>query len=217
MNWSSAILILLYVALFYGTADAEVFAVSNFTHDGLSGWETKSFKGKTNYTPVRDSDTGLIAIKAQSKGTASGLIKKVNLNPERYRYLHWSWKISGTLPKGDEKRRDGDDYAARVYVVFPGRFFWQTRAINYIWANRLPAGQFIPNAYTGNAMMVAVESGSIKAGQWISETRDILADYKRLFGESPNEIGAVVIMTDTDDTGGEATAWYGDIFISTGK
>ena len=65
--------------------------------------------------------------------------------------------------------------------------------------------------------MVAVESGPDRVEQWISEERDILADYRRLFGEEPREIGAIAIMTDTDNTGAEATAWYGDIVISTDR
>lgn len=186
--------------------------ISRFATEGLSGWEQKSFKGQTEYTLVTENDTTVV--KAHSSGSASGLVKQVNLNPKRYRYLRWSWKISGTVAKGDESSKAGDDYAARVYVVFPGRFFWQTKAINYIWANRLPVGQSAPNVFSGNAIMVAVESGTSKAGHWLTESRDILADYRHLFGEEPREIGAIAIMTDTDNTGSEATAWYGDIVIS---
>jgi hypothetical protein len=64
-------------------------------------------------------------------------------------------------------------------------------------------------------MMLAVEAGPERTGQWLVEERDILADYRRLFGGEPREIGAIAIMTDTDNTGGEATAWYGDITLST--
>jgi hypothetical protein len=64
-------------------------------------------------------------------------------------------------------------------------------------------------------MMVVVESGTEKTGSWVSEERDILTDYRRLFGGEPRRIGAVAIMTDTDNTDGEATAWYGDITLST--
>jgi len=113
--------------------------------------------------------------------------------------------------KGDERTKGGDDYAARVYVVFPSTLFWRTRAVNYIWANRLPRGAFLPNAYTGNAVMVAVESGDGNAGRWIDEERDLAEDYRRAFGEDPPRIGAVAIMTDTDNTGEEAVAWYGAI------
>jgi len=63
--------------------------------------------------------------------------------------------------------------------------------------------------------MLAVESGPLKANIWISEMRDILADYRRLFGEEPGEVSAIAIMTDTDNTGSEATAWYGDIVLTT--
>ena len=64
-------------------------------------------------------------------------------------------------------------------------------------------------------MMIVAESGSDKTGRWITEQRDILADYRRLFGEEPRKLGAIAIMTDTDNSGGEAVAWYGDITLST--
>jgi len=191
---------------------AEEFRVSRFGTEGLTGWESKVFKGQTDYRVVRDG--GRSVIMASSRGTASGMFKKVDLDPARFRRLSWSWKIAATVKNGDERGKSGDDYAARVYVVFPGRFFWQTRAINYIWANRLPRGEAIPNAFTSNAMMVAVESGNGKSGQWVSEERDILADYRRLFGSEPRRIGAIAIMTDTDNTAGEATAWYGDLLLT---
>lgn len=202
-----------FLITFAAIAQADEVQVSRFASEGLAGWESKVFKGLTDYQLVQDN--GRTVIRAHSRGTASGLFKKVNLDPLRFRYLHWSWKIAGTVENGDEKIKAGDDYAARVYVVFPGRFFWQTRAINYIWANRLPIGQSVPNAFTSNAMMVAVESGPAKSGQWLNEERDILADYRRLFGEEPRQVGAIAIMTDTDNTGSAATAWYGEISIST--
>ena len=193
-------------------AAAEESGKLKFSAERIANWETKSFKGHTTYKIV--SEDGRKAIQAQSHATASGLYKKVALDPVRFRYLRWSWKIKQTIEKGFEKTKKGDDYAARVYVVFPGRFFWQTKAINYIWANHLPKEEAIPNAFTSNAMMVAVESGTGKTGQWLNEERDILADYRRLFNEEPRQIGAIAIMTDTDNSGAEATAWYGDISIS---
>ncbi|MCL5884091.1 MAG: DUF3047 domain-containing protein [Deltaproteobacteria bacterium] len=62
---------------------------------------------------------------------------RVSLDPKAYPRLSWSWKIVRTIGKGDERTKAGDDYAARVYVVFPSVLFWKTRAVNYIWANRL--------------------------------------------------------------------------------
>ncbi len=206
------VIVLLATAL---PAAAGELAVSNFSAEGLKGWESKRFKGATDYRIVQEN--GQSVLKAHAKGAASGLIKRIKFKPVTYRYLKWSWKIAGTVPGGNELSRQGDDYAARVYVVFPGRFFWQMKALNYIWANRLPKGEFVPNAFSSNAKLIAVESGPARAGQWVGEQRDILADYRRVFGEDPPEAGGIAIMTDTDNTGAEAYAWFGDITLSTTK
>lgn len=205
----------LFLIFFATPAFADEIALSRFGSEGIKGWESKSFKGTTEYTIVQEN--GRSVLKAHAKAAASGLSKKITFKPASYRYLKWSWKISNTIAQGNEKTKQGDDYAARVYVVFPGRFFWQMRALNYIWANKLPKGEFVPNAFTSNAMLIAVESGPSKAGQWATEERDLLADFRRVFGEDPPEAGAVAIMTDTDNTGAEATAWYGDITLSTNR
>lgn len=191
----------------------EELSISRFKSEGLEGWEQKSFKGFTQYN--LDSEEGRVVVKATSRAAASGLFRRISFDPKEYRYLRWSWKIDHTILKGDETTRAGDDYAARLYVVFAGNFFWQTKAINYIWANHLEKGSSIPNAYTSSAIMVAVESGNGTAGQWHFEERDIYADFKKLFGSDPGQVNAVAIMTDTDDTGGQATAWYGEITLST--
>lgn len=89
------------------------------------------------------------------------------------------------------------------------------QALNYIWANRLPKGTFIASPYAADSKMIAVESGNGKAGQWVTEERDMLADYRTLFGTDPPDAEAIAIMTDTDNSGGVAEAWYGDIFFAT--
>jgi hypothetical protein len=187
--------------------------VSSFATEGLAGWEPQKFKGLTDYRIIKDN--GRPVVKAVSNASASGLVKKISFSPATYRYLRWSWKVAHTVRDGDEKTRAGDDYAARVYVLFPGTFFWQMKAINYIWANKLAKGDSVPNAYTTNAKMIAVESGNEKAGQWLTEERDLRADFRALFGTEPPEAAAVAIMTDTDNTGGTAEAWYGEIVLFT--
>ncbi len=199
--------------LVFSPVMADEFAVGGFSTEGLDGWETKSFHGLTEYSLTLEKEK--MVVQATSRGTASGLVKKITFDPKKYRYLRWSWKIDHTIAAGDETTKAGDDYAARIYVVFSGKFFWQTKAINYIWANKLKKGKYIANAYTSSAMMVAVQSGPENAGQWFNEQRDILADYKMLFGGEPGKANAVAIMTDTDDTGEIGVAWYGDISLAT--
>jgi hypothetical protein len=175
-------------------------------------WEVKSFKGETRYAVVNEGDGKVL--RADSRGAASGLVYRIRYDLRDYPVLSWRWKVAGTIARGDERSRRGDDYAARVYVVFPSWLPTRTRSLNYIWANRVPRGTILPNAYTGNVKMIAVQSGSGRAGEWVREERNVLEDYRRAFGEDPSTVGAVALMTDTDNTGESATAWYDDIRIS---
>ena len=73
----------------------------------------------------------------------------------------------------DERTRAGDDYAARVYVVFSGGLaFWRIRAINYVWSGNQPVGSSWPSAYANNVCMIVVQSGLKQASQWVNEQRN---------------------------------------------
>jgi hypothetical protein len=123
--------------------------------------------------------------------------------------------VENTLGEIDETQRSGDDYPARVYVVFSGGLlFWKTRALNYVWSSTQRPGTVWSNAYTGNSIMLAVEGGTEKTGQWQQETRNIREDFKQQFGYDVRYVDAVAIMTDTDDSASEATAYYSDIHFS---
>ena len=181
--------------------------VSDFAGEGLSGWESKSFKGKTSY---RISNGALCA---EADNAASGLYREINVDLEKTPVLEWWWKVD---PEGirhrDEKRKEGDDYPARVYVIFSGGLaFWRTRAVNYVWSSVQPKGSHWPNAFTENARMIAAESGAERAGDWIRERRNVREDFSRLFGKEPGDVDAVAIMTDTDNAGGRAAACYRDL------
>jgi len=198
--------------LFSAAGSSPLEQVLDDYKNGLSpAWQTKSFVGKTHYTT--ESDDRQFYIKARSTASASGLFYKIDYDSKDQPILRWSWKIERTIAKGDERTKAGDDFAARVYVVFPSFIFWKTRTLNYIWANRLPKGEALPNAFTANAMMIAVESGNGRAGQWLSEERNIHEDFKKYFKAEPPRVGAIAIMTDTDNTGESATAWYGPIIM----
>jgi hypothetical protein len=95
--------------------------LGNFSAEDLAGWKPKRFRGKTSYSFVVDGERRVL--KAHSRAAASGLYKEVDLDPAKYPVLRWSWKIGGTIPNGDERTKGGDDYAARVYIVFPRTFF----------------------------------------------------------------------------------------------
>ena len=191
-----------------GLAGAETVEV---LRDGdVDGWEEKVFEGKTLYETVRQD--GRIVVRATSRGTASGLFLRRRIDLEKTPILRWTWRVEGTLGDIDERTREGDDYSARVYVIRSHPVFpWRTRAVNYVWASTRIPGETWRNAYTDASRHVAVRSGDRHAGRWVDERRDVRADFRELFGESVRHVDAVAIMTDTDNTGGAAVAFYGDI------
>ena len=192
-----------------------IIRIGDFAESGLTDWTGKSFKGETEYRIVEDA--GKKVLQAKSQDSASGLVLDTDYDPNEYPLLSWSWKIDDTIVKGDSRTRAGDDYAARIYIVFPHWFFPKTKTLNYIWANQLPKDSFQLSPFTSNDMMIAVESGSAKAGQWVTVRRNIVEDYRRAFGEDPPKVGAIAIMTDTDNTGESAVAWYSDIVAAPNK
>lgn len=208
----------LVLLLLGASAGEEVFLgsipLSRFGVEGLDGWEEKVFAGRTAYTVVKDS-SGEGLLKAHTRGMASGLFKKTSVDLTQTPFLNWTWKVEGFYRDLDEHTRAGDDYPARVYIVFSGGlFFWRTRALNYVWSSAGVKGRDWPNAFTANARMVALRSREDGAGVWYPEKRNIREDFKRYFGEDIKEADAIAIMTDADQSGQEATAWYGDLFMS---
>ena len=217
----------------------EFLVVGNFSNSNVGdrlppGWEALTFKKipqQTQYTLVRDS--GLTVIKAISRASASGLIRKGSIDPKDYPIIQWRWKISNIYQKGDVTHKNGDDYPARVYVTFAydpdesgllekagyaaARLFYGEYppggALNYIWASKSPVGTIVPNPYTDRARMIVLESGASRSNQWVQEERNVYEDYQKAFGTEPPLIAAVAIMTDSDNTGESATACYGDIIF----
>lgn len=198
-------------------------------------WKPLTFpkiKRHTNYTLIREGDA--VVVKAVSEASSSGLTRDITIDPKEYPVVQWRWKVGNLLTTSDVTRKDGDDYPARLYITFAYdsskvSFFEKTKyeaarllygqypplgALNYIWDTKAAKGTIVPNPYTSRAMMIVVESGAADVNRWITEERNVYEDYKAAFGEEPPMISGVAIMTDTDNTGEAATAFYGDIVFT---
>lgn len=186
-----------------------VRSIADFENGLPAGTEEREFEGQTQYRVVELD--GRPVLSASADASASGLIFPTRFNPTEWPWLEWRWKIDGVVENGDARIKEGDDYAARVYVIFPHWLPIRTRSINYIWANRLPRESVQANTFTANAMMLALQSGNEESGKWVVERRNLVDDYRRLFGEDPPDEALVAVMTDTDQTKESAQAWYDEI------
>jgi len=211
---SMIILTLLFFCVSAWAMGPEVITIGDFSAGRLKGWQVKKFKDESLYHLTEVS--GMQVLRAHSHASASGLFKKVRIDLEKYPFLNWRWRIENRLTGLDEQKKTGDDYGARIYVVVSGGLkFWNTRTLNYVWADTSPAGHVWPNAFAGkNAMMLALRSRRDAVATWYTEKRNIYQDFKQVFGKSVRYIDAIALMTDTDNSGGLVTAYYGDIYFS---
>ena len=203
------------IVLSAGTSSAQSrVVVSNFATPGLAGWESRSFKGETRYRVIRDGEQSRLA--ARCDATASAIARRVSVDLNKTPMLHWQWRLIEGHAGHNERTKAGDDFAARVYVIRDGGMLkWRTRAINYVWTNSTGPGTHWPNPFTDKAMMVTVEAGA-PAGtpRWVSESRNVRADFKRFHDLDLARIDAVAIMTDCDNTGGRAAAEYRGLYFA---
>jgi hypothetical protein len=176
-------------------------------------------------------EEGATVLRARAEASASGLVRRLRADPARHPQLAWRWKVTRLPQRSDLSRKAGDDFAARIYVLFDldpaalslgdrlklslARAVWGDQlpaaALCYIWDRRAPAGTIAPNAYTDRVQMVVADSGTESLGRWRKHERDVAADFRRAFGMEAPSVGGVIVSADTDNTGESAESFFGDI------
>lgn len=184
--------------------------------DALGEWQEKIFKNRVIYTVKPNQDLGYVL--AKSDHACSGIVYRISFRPKNYPIISWQWKVAQFPKKNSAKNiKNGwfeqDDYAARVYVIFPSIIFTNIKAIEYIWDETLPEGKILSSPYLPNIKLIIIRSGKQNPGQWIAEKRNIYEDFIRAFGETPGKVGAIALMTDSDNTLSTAEAFYKDIKV----
>ncbi len=152
----------------------------------------------------------------QSVNDGFGLRKSMSFEIRKYPYLSWWWKV-GQLPKGgDIRKRETDDQAGQIYVIFP-RFpsLVNSRSMGYIWDNQAPVGLAGTSTAYNKMKYVVLQNGASKLNQWVFETRNVYEDYKKYFQEEPPPAGAVLLYINSQHTQSSAECCFTEIFFST--
>lgn len=192
---------------------AEEVVVANFlqpTQEVPQGWKLSVHEGEADLALVPDG-VGQ-ALKLRSRLSSFTLAKSVDIDLRRTPHLEWEWKVT-ELPKGgDVRRRATDDQAAQLIVLFSWGPFRQ-EAIVYLWDSTAPEGTALqmpsPPLYPFlNAQGVVVRSAETQMGEWISETRDVAADYRRLFGKEPERVLGIGLQINSQHTRSQAEAYW---------
>jgi hypothetical protein len=188
---------------------------------------------RTRYSVVREGSQRVLH--AHARSSATGLISAVQIDPATHRDLQFSWKVREVHPRADISEAVLDDAPARVIVAFDGDhtrlplrerlFFDQVElftgqrlpfaTLMYVWDGGSHAVESVHrNHRTSRIQYLTVQSGAEATGRWLHYRRDVVADYRRIFGEAPGPVIGVGVLTDGDALKLQLDAWYGDITLA---
>jgi hypothetical protein len=177
------------------------------------GWQKQSW-GSPKYDFTLVENDGRKVLHLKSAGDSSNISKdikgKVSLKDTPI--LEWTWKVVA-LPQGaDSRKKETDDQAAQLYVTWP-RFpeAVRSRVIGYIWDTTAPAGSMFKSQKTGTVTYIVLRSGAGEAAKWLSERRNVREDFKKAYGEDPDDPSVVSFGIDSDDVKGSAESFMGAI------
>ncbi len=204
--------------------DRVTFDVTNFSTVSAdqklpAQWQYFSFPSvtrKTSYEIVADSRYGMV-IRARSAGGAGGVARRISLDPQDYPVLNWAWKIEDVIARSSLVEKSGDDFPVRLLISFANGAFTKSApetTLCYVWTAREPVGSIGINPLHEHVATVVAASGADRANSWQEFSANLVEDYIEAFGQKPGMIQAIALMTDTDDTGVSAQAWYGPVFLS---
>ncbi|NNK57363.1 MAG: DUF3047 domain-containing protein [Desulfofustis sp.] len=175
-----------------------------------------SISAATRYELVYDPFYGRV-IEAQSSAGAGGIGRSLSIDPQKYPILNWSWKIANTIIGSSLSLKSGDDFPVRLMISFESestkRGGLKDKILCYVWAATEPIGSVAANPSHSHIQTFVAISGNERRGDWLEMSRNLVEDYRTAFSEEPGKITGLVLMTDSDDTGSEAHAWYGPIWL----
>jgi Protein of unknown function (DUF3047) len=177
------------------------------------GWEGQRW-GSPAYEMVVEDVDGRRALHLFSRNEGSTVTKdikgQVNLNETPI--LEWSWKAVTLPANADSRRKELDDQAVQVYVGWP-RFpeAVRSRIIGYVWDTTAPAGTIVKSQKTSTITYVVVRSGKENLGKWLTERRNVADDFRKIYGETPDNPGGISIGIDSNDTKSTAESYVGTI------
>ena len=201
-------------------------------------WSMVPLKGEKPTSYRVATVAGRTALEARVDNSMSLMARPISVDLAEKPVLCWRWYVDSPVAKADMTRKGGDDYAARVYIAFDmpdsvlsGSTKFQLKiarsmfgrsvpdaAVVYVWANKHPVGTARKSAYTDRSQLIVADSGSDRAGSWVTKRADVAADFARAFGNRPGKPIQLAVASDGDNTKSKGRAAFADIhFVARGQ
>jgi len=121
-------------------------------------------------------------------------------------------RYGGHAPDGSLQFAHVRDAAPHVFVVWRRRpELIRSRLIGYVWDPALPVGTVQKSQKTGTVTFIVVRSTTERLGQWLTERRNVAADFRSVYGEDAENPSAIALSIDTNDTRSKSEGSIGAI------
>jgi hypothetical protein len=204
-------LVLSVLALFSAARASQlaVIVLNTLTWNGghlPSDWQIKVMHGKPEITTC--GNVGDSCLHMKSDKASFGLEHSVDVNPQETRFLTWRWRVTQLPSGGDFRKASADDQAAQLLVAFADR-----RILTYIWDTSAPKGtaQSASSIPLIHVFAVVCESGTADLNKWVSEARDVAADYEQAYGKPAPQVRGLRIQINSQHTGTTAESFFGEV------
>lgn len=225
-----AVIALLVAATMAGDAPTWI---GRFTTAGAAPapWKMVPLKGEKPTAYRVTTVAGRMALEARVDDSMSLMSRPISVDLAEKPILCWRWYVDAPVAKADMTRKSGDDYAARVYIAFDmpdsvlsGSTKFKLKiarsmfgrsvpdaAVVYVWDNKHPVGTARRSAYTDRSQLIVAESGSGRAGSWVTKRADVAGDFAKAFGNKPGKPIQLAVASDGDNTNSKGRAAFADI------
>ena len=205
--------IIVFFVLNQHSLAVENVKIFEFTNEEMKTLQVRKVKGKTTYTFGSNGNGNYL--KAEAKGKASGLGKKVKINLIKTPFINITWKVEKNLSGIIENSKKGHDYAARVFVVKKtGVTPLSNKAINYVFSSNNSVGENWPSPYTKKSIDYVLSTTNDHQNEWVTVKANVREHFKNFHDLDVKELNGVAIMTDTDNSKLKAISYYQNIYFS---
>ena len=195
------------------SSKAEMVRVFEFTEEEIKTLKVRKVKGKTKWS-LGSNENGNY-IRAEAKGTGSGLGKEILIDLNKTPFINITWKIEKDLSGIVENSKKGHDYAARVFVVKKtGATALSNRAVNYVFSSNNSVNESWPSPFTKKSIDYVLATTKKNLNEWVTVKANVKEHFKKLHNLDVEELNGVAIMTDTDNSKLKAISYYQNIYFS---
>lgn len=196
-------------------------------------WQSVPLPGKPLTRYAWSEKDGRASVQADAERSASMWRRRVSVEPARLGAVSFSWWVQDVIPEASVADVDREDAPARVMFGFDGdvgRLPLRTRmmfelaqaltgetppyaTLMYVWDARLPVGTVVVNPRSDRIRKIVVDSGPGELRRWRDHRRDLVADFRRAFGEDPGTLTSIAVMADSDNTRSAVRSWFGQVHL----